>query len=117
MDRSDPYRSGRYATRLYRWALTLLPPSVREEDGREMESVFEELWRNADGFAPRARLGLRAFGRLPWVALAEWTETLGWVRAPGSGLNPGRSGMADWMSTLRYVFRTLRKAPAFVSRK
>ncbi len=78
-----------------------------------MEGVFLELWKSAEGVGPKARLMLRAFGRLPWVALVEWMEYLGLIRAPGSDRSQRRWGMSAWGANLRLAFRTLRKAPAF----
>jgi predicted permease len=101
--------------RLYRFALRLLPPGIRAKDGPEMVWAFAMLWAAAPGGLARVRLVVRCFGRLPLVAALEWLELMGWVRAPGSGSNVGRWGMSAWMSSLRYVFRTLWKAPAFTA--
>lgn len=107
--------------RLYRLALRVLPPSVGAQDEAEMAWVFEEMWREAEEGGPasgprlirRARLVLRTFGRLPWVAALEWMEFLGLIRAPGSARYQKRWGMTAWGGNARLAFRTLRKAPAF----
>lgn len=105
--------------RLYRAALHLLPPAVREADGDEMAWAFGRLWEEASGLAPRIHLTLRAFGRLPWVAVREWMERLrpvrlaGRGRPPGHGPEPWRPTMSPWSTNLRLALRTLRKAPAF----
>ena len=65
------------AVRLYATALRLFPSEIREEDGHQMVSTFGDLWENAQRTGGRARLLMRAFGRLPWVAAAEWLEILG----------------------------------------
>ncbi len=101
------------APTLYRWVLRVFPPVVYSEDGEEMAETFRALWRETSGPGPRLRLALRAFGRLPWVVVLEWMETLGLVRAPGSSLNQRRWVMSSWGANLRLAFRTLRKAPAF----
>ncbi len=100
-------------SRLYRWALRVLPPSVVVEDEREMVWVFQRLWSDADGTLPRVRLFVRVFGRLPWVAASEWMEFLGLTRSPGSARYQRRWGMTAWGGNVRLALRTLRKAPAF----
>ncbi len=100
-------------SRLYSWALRVLPPSVGAEDEAEMVWVFGKLWLNADGILPRVGVVVRAFGRLPWVATVEWMEFLGLTRSPGSTRYQRRWGMTAWGGNVRLALRTLKKAPAF----
>lgn len=93
--------------RLYEVAMALLPPSVRRMDGAEMVDAFGALWAEPMSAAARVRLACRVFGRLPLVAVMEWTDLMGWT-----GSTKGE-GMMGWGSNLRYSLRTLRKAPAF----
>jgi len=80
-----------------------------------MVSTFAELWANAQQSSGRAGLLLRAFGRLPWVAAAEWMEILGFTGAtPAIQRNQmnGRWRMGLGRN-LRFAVRTLKKSPAF----
>lgn len=103
-----------FAVRAYTRALALLPGHVRDGDGPEMVATFAELWASARGRGRRARVLLVAFGRLPWVAAAEWLDVLGLTR-PVAGFHGNEHG-GRWrmglVSNLRFALRTLRKSPS-----
>jgi predicted permease len=98
---------------LYRAALKVLPPSVREEDEEEMAWTFRRLWGEEQGPVSRIRLASRSFGRLPWVALAEWRDHFAAAGGAGGGRITRRWGMTSWIRNLSYAMRTLRKTPSF----
>jgi len=78
-----------------------------------MVLAFSDLWREDLGPSARARLLVRSFGRLPWVALLEWKDHLFQAPRRGPGKKPWRWGMSAWIRNLRYALRTLRKSPSF----
>jgi predicted permease len=99
--------------RLYALALGLLPPEIRRVDGGEIIRTFSDLWGEKLEPVARARLMLRAFGRLPWAALSEWKDHFSRHPAPGADRNRWRWGMTAWLGNLRFALRTLRKSPSF----
>jgi predicted permease len=71
-----------------------------------MAAAFGDLWNEAWGSWARARVALRAFGRLPLVAMLEWGDVLRSMRTGGGE-------MADGLMSLRLAMRTLARTPAF----
>ncbi len=63
-----------FVSRIYRLLLWLLPPETRRADGEEMLHLFARLWADDKRLARRFRLLAGSWGRLPLVALTEWTE-------------------------------------------
>jgi len=94
--------------RLYRLAVRLLPAHVRRQDGDEMVLAFLDLWLESRGVASRSALVLKLFSGLVVVACAEWADVLGLTRWNARGV-----GLMGLGRNLRFVLRTLRKAPAF----
>lgn len=99
--------------RLYGAFLRLLPPAVCRADGREMEATFASLWRDAQREGGRAGLFLRAFGRLPGVAVREWVDHLT-TGAPEPGRRPGSGVMERLSRVVRHGLRSLSRSPSFV---
>jgi predicted permease len=81
--------------RLYRLLLRLYPASFRHEYGEEMSHVFERRRRDAPG---------------PLSSALLWTATIGEVLANAAIVHADVSAQ-----DLRYVGRTLRRAPGFAT--
>ncbi|HJS59164.1 MAG TPA: ABC transporter permease [Vicinamibacteria bacterium] len=83
--------------RLFRWLLRLLPFDFRSDYGHEMELVFRDLHREAQGRGPRA------LGRLWRRSVSDVLRTAPRVHAQQIRQDAG------------YALRNLRRAPAFTA--
>jgi hypothetical protein len=95
--------SPRLWAKLYGGALVVLPRAARGERA-DMARALEEQLRSAGSGRAATLALLRAFLRLPAVALAEWMEVL----RPAS-----RGPRGVFAQNLRFAARTLRKNPTF----
>jgi predicted permease len=88
--------------RAYRALVRLMPTAVRKRHGDEMTRTFAAMWERACESGGRVRIVLVAFGRIPLVTLAEWSDELGFPIRPEAILR-----------TTRQAVRGLGRAPAF----
>lgn len=119
--------------RLYRWKLRAYPRAFRARYGDEMETVFEENWRDLVHAGGGTRLGRAR--RAVLLTVKEILEVPGSVRrarrtareevrqkrpfgggaAPGSGPRGGHGGVAvdAWLADLRHAVRLLVRSPRY----
>ncbi|MGH7503470.1 MAG: ADOP family duplicated permease [Longimicrobiales bacterium] len=102
-----------WVTVAYRGLIALLPARVREADSEEIVATFEEQWAAAGKEGRRGAVWLRAFGRIPWVLLAEWRDE--WRQRGRKRSNDGLRGgrMDSWWRTTRQGVRSLSRSPTF----
>lgn len=105
------------ATRCYRFALKLLPPSFRREAGPQLVHWFADGWAEARSvsFTARLRFLLLALIDLLRAFPVEWHHALTTPAYFNPHLPPAEATMLDTLrQDVRYAWRTLRASPVML---